>query len=134
MNAWELALKAYVKKYIKKRNIFLPDGHTIGIDRALDYVTEHVNGRKKNSFTSVRDNILLIEGYRKQITHFYCEALEPYIFMLIARNALNYVEFMKKYFSKDIMAEDGLFILPLGFKLPFKPEDFLSKNVAKYLF
>ncbi len=40
---------------------------------------------------------------------------------------------MKKYFSKDILAEDGLFILPLGFKLPFKPEDFLTKKAAQYV-
>lgn len=40
---------------------------------------------------------------------------------------------MKKYFSKDILAEDGLFILPLGFKLPFKPEDFFTKRSAQYV-
>ena len=34
---------------------------------------------------------------------------------------------------KDILAEDGLFILPLGFKLPFKPEDFLSKKATNYV-
>ena len=66
------------------------------------------------------------------VTHFYCDELEPYIFMLIARSALNYVDFVKSYFNKDIMADEGLFILPLGFKLPFRPEDFLSENVAKY--
>ena len=30
------------------------------------------------------------------------------------------------------MADDGLFILPLGFKLPFNPVDFLSGSIAKY--
>ena len=53
--------------------------------------------------------------------------------MLTAKAALNYVDFLKKYFSKDILAEDGLFILPLGFKLPFKPEDFLSKKATNYV-
>ena len=38
MNAWELALKAYVKKYIKRRSIFTKDRHTISADKALDYV------------------------------------------------------------------------------------------------
>lgn len=132
LNAWELALKAYVRKYIKQRSIFTADGHTIPLDKALDYVTEHINGKRKNSFTAIQKNILKIEEYRNSITHFYCDELEPYIFMLSARSALNYVEFIKNYFKKDIMADEGLFILPLGFKLPFRPEDFLSKNVAKY--
>lgn len=132
MNAWELALKAYVKKYIKNKSIFTEDGHTISADKALSYVVEHRNGIKKNSFTAIQRNMEEVEKYRNQVTHFYCDELEPYIFMLVARMALNYADFMKDFFDKDIMANEGLFILPLGFKLPFKPEDFLSSNVAKY--
>jgi hypothetical protein len=30
------------------------------------------------------------------------------------------------------MVDEGLFIMPLGFKLPFKPEDFLSDKAVKY--
>lgn len=132
MNAWELALKAYVRKYIKNRSIFTDDGHTIPLDKALDYVAEHRNSIKSKSFTAIKLNIIEIEKYRNSITHFYCEELEPYIFMLVARSALNYVEFIKEYFSKDIMFDEGLFIMPLGFKLPFSPEDFLSEHAAKY--
>ncbi len=40
---------------------------------------------------------------------------------------------MKNQFAKDIMEDEGLFIMPLGFKLPFRPEDFLSNKVAKYV-
>lgn len=132
MNAWELALKAYVRKYIKNRSIFTDDGHTISADKALGYVAEHCNSRKPQSFTAIKKNIEEIEKYRNNITHFYCEELEPYIFMLVARSALNYVDFIKEYFSKDFMMDEGLFIMPLGFKLPFRPEDFLSKQSAKY--
>ena len=109
MNAWELILKAYVKKYVKKQSIYTKDGHTM------------------------KQNLLCIENYRNNIVHYYNEQLEPYIFMLTAKAALNYVDFLKKYFSKDILAEDGLFILPLGFKLPFRPEDFLTKKAAQYV-
>mgnify|MGYP003303957670 CR=1 FL=1 len=132
MNAWELALKAYVRKHIKTRSIFTEDGHTISADKALDYVTEHINNIKPKSFTAVRLNIEEIEKYRNSITHFYCEELEPYVFMLVARSALNYVDFIKEHFSKDIMFDEGLFIMPLGFKLPFSPEDFLSEHATKY--
>lgn len=127
MNAWELALKAYVKKYIKNRSIYTKDGLSIAFDKALDYVNEHRNSKQKSSFLAVKENLLCIEEYRNKVTHFYCDELEPYIFMLVARCALNYVEFMKYSFGKNIMDSDGLFIMPLGFKLPFKPEEFSSK-------
>ena len=133
LNAWELALKAYVRKNIKKRSIYESNGHTISLDKALKYVAEDINSKEPHSFEAIKKNIEEIEIYRNGITHFYCDELEPYIFMLVARAALNFAEFMKSCFSKDIMADDGLFIIPLGFKLPFKPEDFLSKNAAKYI-
>jgi len=131
-NAWELILKAYIRKNIKHRSIYENDNHTISFDRAIGYVAEDINGKKQNSFEAIRKNLEEIEIYRNGITHFYCDELEPYIFMLVARSALNYVDFIKSYFGKDIMAEDGLFIMPLGFKLPFLPQDFLSGNFAKY--
>ena len=133
LNAWELALKAYIRKKLKNRSIFEDNDHTISLDKALSFVAEDINGKVPKSFEAIRRNIEEIVLYRNGIIHFYCDELEPYIFMLVARCALNYVNFMKEYFSKDIMADDGLFILPLGFKLPFKPEDFLSDNAAQYI-
>lgn len=133
INAWELALKSFIRKYIKNRTIFTGDGHTISLDKSLAYVEEKINSLEKNKFTSIRENIESIEDYRNNITHFYNEELEPYIFMLLAKSSLNYVEFVKEYFHKDIMADEGLFILPLGFKLPFRPEEFLSNKAATRL-
>lgn len=133
MNAWELALKAYIRKYIKGKSIFEDNGHTIQFKTALSYVAEHINAQQPKSFIAVKENLEAIEKYRNNIVHFYNEQLEPYIFMLVAKAATNYVDFLKAYFSKDIMAEEGLFILPLGFKLPFRPEDFLSKKAATKL-
>ena len=133
MNAWELILKCFVKKYIKNKSIYKKDGHTISIDKAIDYTCEYINNNERGAFKAVQENLYLIEKYRNNIVHYYNEQLEPYIFMLTAKAALNYVDFVKKYFSKDIMADDGLFILPLGFKLPFKPEDFLTKKAANYI-
>lgn len=43
INAWELALKSFIRKYIKNRNIFTTDGHTITLDKALSYVNEKIN-------------------------------------------------------------------------------------------
>lgn len=133
MNAWELILKAYIKKCIKKKSIYTRDGHTISLDKALAYVDEYININDINSFSAIKENILLMEQYRNNIVHYYNEQLEPYIFMITAKSALNYVDFVKKYFSKDILSDDGIFIMPLGFKLPFKPEDFLSKKATNYI-
>lgn len=133
MNAWELILKAFIKKHIKNRSIFDKDGHTISLEKALDYVEEYINTIEPKTFSAIKENLLKVKDYRNNIVHFYNEQLEPYIFMLAAKAALNYVEFQKKYFSKDILAEEGLFILPLGFKLPFKPEDFLTKKSVDYI-
>lgn len=133
MNAWELLLKAFFKKYIKTRSIYTKDEHTIPLDKAIGYTEEYINTNEPKTFEAIKENLLLIEKYRNNIVHYYNEQLEPYIFMLTAKNALKYVDFMKKYFHRDILAEDGLFILPLEFKLPFKPEDFLTKHAARYI-
>ena len=130
MNAWELLLKAYVRKYIKGKSIFEKENHTISFSRALGYVNEDINSSKPKSFLFIQENLNMIEIYRNKSAHFYNEALEPQIFMLVARAVLNYVEFIKKYFKKDIISDEGLFIMPLGFKLPFKPEKFLSKKAV----
>ncbi len=132
MNAWELALKSFIRKYIKNKDIFEDKTHTITFSKSLDYVDSYINEQKPKSFTSIRKNLEEIENFRNNFIHYYSEKLDPYLFMLISKSTLNYVEFVKKYFNKDIMNIDGLFILPLGFKLPFKPEDFLSKKAVEY--
>lgn len=129
-NAWELILKAFIRKYIKTVSIFTKERHTITLKSALDHVATHINSQKHKSFIAVKKNIEEIENYRNKVAHFYNEKLDPYIFMLVAKSAINYVDFIKRYFNKDVMDIDGLFIMPLGFKLPFKPEDFLSKKAV----
>ena len=46
INAWELALKAYVYKYISKRNIYERNRHTISFSKAL--ITLEMTLIKKN--------------------------------------------------------------------------------------
>jgi hypothetical protein len=119
MNAWELALKAYIKKNLRgKRTIYKEDGedgHTISFKEALGCVTEHINSKKAKAFMAAKENLLAIEEYRNGVAHYYCEDLRPCVFTLVSRCALNFVEFIKSYFNKDVIADEGLFILPLGF-------------------
>ena len=116
-------LPLIIKKFEGKRIIL----DVVDIDEhSLEFaelILQHYNIPDTCTINYIHDDFLL---------HNF-EQLEPYIFMLTAKAALNYVDFLKKYFSKDILAEDGLFILPLGFKLPFKPEDFLSKKATNYV-
>ncbi len=133
MNAWELALKAYIRKYLRfERSIFDKSNHTITFDKALDYVSQHMNIKKTNAFIATKENLTIIGDFRNDIMHFYCEDLLPCIFTLVSRCALNFVDFISKYFNRNIIDEEGLFILPIGFKLPFNPEEFLSKASPIY--
>ena len=40
INAWELILKAFIRKYVKNRSIFKDKEHTISIDYAVLYTEE----------------------------------------------------------------------------------------------
>lgn len=132
INAWELALKAYVYQYIDKKKIYEADGkHTIPLSKALVLVRDHVNAAEKNKkFMAVAENIFQLNEYRCSNIHFAEGALDPVVFMLLAKAVLNYDTFVKKYFNKDISKEDNLIILPIGLKLPFDPIDYLKQNFA----
>lgn len=132
VNAWELALKAYVYKYIGKKQIYENDGiHTKSFSKILILTRDHINGQEKNKkFQAVYDNLNLLSEYRNSNVHFIEGKLDPVIFMLMSKAVLNYDVFVKKYFNKDITKNDNLIILPVGMKLPFGPIDYLKQNFA----
>ena len=133
-NAWELILKAYIKKYDKARSIYTSEDQkkTITLDYALDVVEQHINKKQPKHFTAAQRNLSLLEEYRNCYTHYYSEQIDPLIFMIVAKAAINFASFVKEYFGKDIVADEGLFILPIGFSLPFRVEDFLSRKAKNY--
>lgn len=130
INAWELALKAYVYKYVGKKQIYEKDNvHTKGFSKILVITRDHINAREKNKkFQAVFDNLDLLNTYRNTNVHFIEGKLDPVIFMLISKAVLNYDSFVKKYFNKDITKDDNLIILPVGMKLPFDPVDYLKQD------
>ena len=130
INAWELALKAYVYKYIGKKQIYEKDGvHTKSFSKVLILTRDHVNAQEKNKkFQAVYHNLDLLNNYRNTNVHFIEGKLDPVIFMLISKAVLNYDVFVKKYFNKDITKNDNLIILPVGMKLPFDPIDYLKQD------
>ena len=130
INAWELALKAYIYKYINRKKIYESDGkHTITFSKALGLVTADVNSKEgKNAFKAVNENLDLLNNYRCSNVHYIENALDPIIFMLLNKAVLNYDKFLKKYFQKDISKDDNLIILPIGMKLPFDPVEYLKQD------
>ena len=132
INAWELVLKAYVYKYVGKKQIYENDGkqkHTKSFSKILILTRDHINGQEKNKkFQAVYDNLNLLSEYRNSNVHFIEGKLDPVIFMLMSKAVLNYDVFVKKYFNKDITKDDNLIILPVGMKLPFDPIDYLKQD------
>lgn len=133
INAWELALKAYAYKYIRKKSIYERDGkHTIPFSKALVLVRDHINTTEKNKkFQVVFDNLTLLNEYRCSNVHYIEDKLNPIIFMLISKAVLNYDAFLKKYFKKDITRDDNLIILPVGLRLPFDPIEYLKQEYGE---
>lgn len=132
INAWELALKAYVYKYIGKMKIYEKEGkHTISFSKALLLVRDYINTIDKNKkFAAIYYNLNLLNEYRCSNIHFIERKIDPIIFMLISKAVLNYDEFVKRHFKKDITREDNLIILPIGLKLPFDPVDYLKQKFS----
>lgn len=129
INAWELALKAFVYKYIGKKNVYEgKDGHTISFTKAADNVRVYLNTIKPKSFEAVFDNLMLLNEYRCKDVHFVGAKIDPLMFMLISKAVLNYDEFIKKHFNKDITRDDNLIILPIGLKLPLNPIEYLRQE------
>ena len=131
INAWELALKAYVYKFIGKKKIYEDDGkHTISFKKANGLVKESIITTDKN-YLAVYSNLEKLNEYRCSNIHYANSDLDPVIFMLMAKAVLNYNDFLKKYFNKDVSSSDNLIILPVGFKLPFDPIDYLKQDYGE---
>ena len=140
INAWELVLKAFIYKYIQKKDIYEKRTNQIGetkeytitFSKALTKVTEYINHTEgRNAFKAVNENLFHLVEYRNNSTHYFEEELEPVIFMLLSKSTINFNVFVDKYFKRDIMNSDNLIILPIGFKLPFEPIDYLKKKDDK---
>lgn len=135
INAWELALKAYVYKFISKKGIYenkKEPNHTISFTKALTLVRDHITTTEKNKkFQAICENLERLNDYRCSNVHFFEKSLDPVMFMLICKAVLNYDAFLKKYFKKDISKDDNLIILPVGMKLPFDPIDYLKQDYGR---
>lgn len=132
LNAWELILKAFIRKYTRK-SIFKDIDYTISIDEAIGITKKYLTEKGLiKKYIAYFNNIELLEEYRNSNIHFYNEkGMDGVMFSLIAKNTLDFNQFCIDFFNDDPIGKSNLTILPIGFKLPFNPQQYLSmKNPA----
>jgi len=129
LNAWELLLKGYLYKYHKDIKLINKDGTTKSFENCLNIVNIKIG----KDFNPIQENLKVLYGYRNQIAHFYIEELDTIIYSLISKNVIFYSQFLKYHFKIDLSVDSDLILLPIGFKKPISPLDYISnKSVSNY--
>lgn len=124
INSWELLLKSFIIKHHPKIKVIYADGTTKPFDECLSFVASELG----KDFSVARQNLEKIYEYRCNIIHFYQDDIDVLLLSLLSKNILLYHEFLLKYFGIDIANETNLILLPIGFKKPASPIDFLSNT------
>ncbi len=133
INSWELLLKAYIYKFLKKVKLVDEDGKSKPFLDCLNCVVSNLDKKYK----VLQENLERLYDFRNEIAHFHMEEMDIIIFSLLKRNLLLYKSFLEDHYNIDITAESNLILLPIGFKKLYSPLDFLSnesaiKNSSKY--
>ncbi|UOQ96428.1 DUF3644 domain-containing protein [Hymenobacter sp. 5317J-9] len=136
--AWEKILKAFLYR-IDRRIIYYPlprvqrgqprpKRKTLSLDRCLD----EVQNRLGKPFEATKAIIEQAGEYRNECIHFYGERLDAVLMPLFSQCCLNFSEFLRQHFSRELFSELELAILPLAYQLPFVAEDFLTTHNASH--
>jgi hypothetical protein len=126
INAWELALKAYIHKELKSVNLIRKDGTTKPFLECVACVSSAL-GR---AFEPIRHNLEILYEYRNRVAHFYPDDLEVVVLGLLKASVLFFCEFMEAQFGEKLYEEANLILLPIGFTRPMSPLDFISERSA----
>jgi len=124
INAWELILKAYISKYQPKTKLIKKDGTTKTFLECLKNVKSTIG----KYFFSAAHNIELLYDYRCDFIHFYNSKLDLILFSLLQKTIIFYNTFISNYFGKELSSIDDLFVLPICFKKPISPVEFVTNE------
>lgn len=124
LNSWELLLKGYLYKYHKEINLFHEDGTTKPFENCLNIVNYKVG----KEFNAVQENLIILYKYRNQIAHYYISDLDPIVYSIIRKNVIFYSGFLLEYFQIELSEVSDLVLLPIGFKRPISPIDYISNS------
>ncbi|MCA4757069.1 DUF3644 domain-containing protein [Mycolicibacterium fortuitum] len=122
VNAWELALKATLRR--SGRSIFYPKQRgekyrSIGLDDALGRVGGHALWPAGIDGPAVTANVKALTEYRDRAIHLYnAQGLGAVIYPFLQQNVLNYRDFMVAKFKKDLADSMTWQLLPLGATAP----------------
>lgn len=126
INAWELALKAFILKY-------QPEVKVVDEDKSKEFLNciGCVMRKLGRDFMPQKENLELVYKYRCDIIHFYGQGVELILYSLLRPNIIYFSEFLKVHFEIDLSEEANLIILPIGFKRIVSPIDFLSETIVE---
>lgn len=124
LNSWELLIKGYLYKYHKNIKLLQKDSTSKPFENCLNIVSQKIG----KEFNPILENLGVLYGYRNQVAHYYIQDLDPVIFSLISKSIIFYSDFIKKYFKIDLSAQTDLILLPIGFKRPLSPIDYISST------
>lgn len=136
VNAWELALKATLRK--ANKSIFYPKRRgyrylSIGLDDALSRVTTASLWPPAVDGISASANIKALSVYRDRAIHLYnAEGLGAVIYPFLQQNVLNFRDFMLARFKRDLADSMTWQLLPLGATAPAEAVQFMrvDKNAT----
>lgn len=125
LNAWELALKSYIYKYQKNKKIveLTPEWRYIPLNKCINYVFVW------------EENLIYVSSieklyeYRNKIVHAFTSDLDEIMYSVIFQNIVLFWRFLND-FSKENLSkyDETLILLPIWFKKPFNPVDFLTND------
>lgn len=124
INSWELLLKAYINKYLVDVKLFRKDGTTKPFEECVRCVASN----SSKEFIVIEESLKKLYEYRNNCAHFYNEKIDVLVFSLLSQNVFFYSKFLKTYFEIDLSEETNLILLPIGFKKPLSPLDFISSK------
>src|SRR5437868_6328677 len=67
LNAWELALKAYLYRYHKDFRLFYKDGKTKTFESCINSISSKLG----NKIIPTTENLMVLYSYRNQVAHYY---------------------------------------------------------------
>ncbi|MFE4465686.1 DUF3644 domain-containing protein [Oerskovia sp. NPDC056781] len=122
VNAWELALKAALRRenrsifYTKKRG---ERYRSVTLDDALGRLNGHALWPKSIDGPAITANIKALSEYRDRAIHLYnAQGLGAVIYPFLQQNVLNFRDFMLEKFQKDLAESITWQLLPLGATAP----------------
>jgi Protein of unknown function (DUF3644) len=122
INAWELLLKAFIRRNLPKVKIVLKDGTTKPFLDCLACVASSLG----KGFEVARYNLEVLYEYRNQVAHFFPADIEPLLFALLRKNVSLYIGFLECHFGIEL-SNESLVLLPIGLgSAPASPLDFIA--------